>query len=146
MDVGRRGAAQLGQEAAERADEAVEAGVARGVVARPGAQAVGGPLDVVVEGDRRAVGGRSEDPDLRRDQVQPVAAQREVANDRRLEPADRVGDGGDPDAGPQLVGIGNPTDPLAALEDERREAALGQVGRGDQAVVAAADDDRVPGS
>ena len=139
LDVRRRGRGQLGQEAAERSDEAVEVGIARRVVARPGPQAVGGPGDVVVQGDRRAVRCRGEDPDLRRDKGQAVRSQVQVADDRRLEPTDRVGHGRDADAGLQLDRIGNSTDPLAPLEDEGRQAGPGQVGRRDQAVVAAAD-------
>ena len=41
--------------------------------------------------------------------------------------------------------IAAPADQVAALEDERPEAGLGQVGAVGQAVVAATDDDRVVG-
>ena len=48
--------------------------------------------------------------------------------------------------GSQLLGDRGAADEVAALEDERLEAGLGQVGAVDQAVVAAADDDGVVAS
>ena len=45
--------------------------------------------------------------------------------------------------GPQLLGDRGAADEVAALEDEHLQAGLGEVGAVDQAVVAAADDDRV---
>ena len=61
-----------------------------------------------------------------------------------IEATDSVREPGDPGiAEPRR--LGGPADPVTALEDERPSAGPGQIGGGDQRVVAAADDDGVPG-
>ena len=47
--------------------------------------------------------------------------------------------------GPELLGDRRAADEVAALEDQRLEARLREVGAVDEPVVAAADDDRVVG-
>ncbi len=69
----------------------------------------------------------------------------ELADDRRAEPPDGLGHGRRPDARRELERVGDPADPLAALDDEDPDAGPGEVGRRDQPVVAGADDDRVVG-
>ncbi len=76
----------------------------------------------------------------------PRAAQVELAHHQLVEQADDVGAGADHEA---LVGEGalqraGAAEPLAALEHEHAAPGPGQVGGGGEAVVAAADDDRVP--
>jgi tRNA A-37 threonylcarbamoyl transferase component Bud32 len=73
-----------------------------------------------------------------------VPGQVEVAHQGRGQQADHVGERGDPVVGPEgLLGDGGAPDHVACLADQGRQARPGQVGGGDQAVVAAADDDGV---
>ena len=73
----------------------------------------------------------------------PWSAQPELADDRRTEPPDRLGDGRRTDAWRQLDRVGDPADPVAPLDDEDPDAGPGEIGRRDEAVVTGADDDRV---
>ena len=61
----------------------------------------------------------------------------------RAQQRKRVGAGRGAHAGPQLLGHAGAADEVAALEHLHVEARARQVGGGDQAVVAGADDDRV---
>ena len=74
-----------------------------------------------------------------------VLGQLEVVDDVRPEQAQGIREGREPEARVELLGDGRATDERAALEDQRLEPGLGQVGAVDQAVVAATDDDRVVG-
>ena len=87
----------------------------------------------------RAERGRHED------RHEAVLDQLEVLDDVRPEQAERVREGGEPEAGSQLLGDRRAADEMPALEDERAQAGLGEVGAVGQAVVAATDDDRVVG-
>ena len=71
-----------------------------------------------------------------------MGPQVEILDDRRPEPPDRVGKTRDADAA-ELRGLGRAADVAPPLEDEDAPAGLREVGRGDEPVVAAADDDRV---
>ncbi len=69
----------------------------------------------------------------------------EVLDDVGAEEAQSVGEGREPEAGPQLLGDGRAADQVTPLQDERAQARPGQIGAVGQAVVAAADDDGVVG-
>ena len=69
----------------------------------------------------------------------------QVLDDVRPQQAEGIGEGREPEARTQLLGDGRAADEVPALEDERSQARLGEVGAVGQAVVAAADDDRVVG-
>src|SRR5438034_642516 len=75
-----------------------------------------------------------------------VLAQPQVSNDRRPKPPDRVRRDRPAEAGGDLAGLGRPTNVVPPLEDECSETGPGKVGRGDESVVPAPDDDRVPGA
>ena len=87
----------------------------------------------------RAEGGRHQE------RHEAVLGQLEVLDDVRPEQAQRVREGREPEARAELLGDRRAADEVAALEDQRPEPGLGQVGAVDQAVVAATDDDRVVG-
>ena len=143
FDVGRRPAGDLAEEARQRADEAVERRVRVGVGSRTGTEPLRGPGDVAPQHDRVAVQARCEGPHLRPDQRQPVALQVEVADDRRPQPPDRVGQRRHAGARRQLGGRRGPADGRSSLQDDRSQPGLAEVGRRHQAVVSAPDDDRV---
>src|SRR5262249_26974470 len=60
--------------------------------------------------------------------------------------AQRVRERGEPEARPQLLGDRGPANEMAALEDERLQTRLREIGAVHQAVVAGPDDDRVIGA
>ena len=91
----------------------------------------------------RAVGeGRKEGGILGVDAV-AEALQFQVAHDLFLHQAGEVGGGGDAISGPDFFGDGASADQLARFEDDHAAAGAGQIRRGDQSVVAAADNDDV---
>ena len=77
------------------------------------------------------------------DERQPVALEIEVADDRRPQPPDGVGQGRYPGARCQFGGRGRTAHRRAPFEDHGPQPGLPQVRGGDQAVVPATDDDRV---
>ena len=87
----------------------------------------------------RAEGGRHQD------RHEAVLDEVEVLDDVGPEQAERVREGGEPEARPELLGDRRAADEVAPLEDERPQPGLGEVGAVGQAVVAATDDDRVVG-
>jgi hypothetical protein len=97
---------------------------------------------VVVHAPQVVVVERRERPVQRQD-LEPVAAEVEVADDLRPEQGDDVGRDAEPEAGDDLLGDGGPAEHLAALEDNDAHAGPREVRGGDQAVVAAPDDDGV---
>ena len=99
-------------------------------------------LFVVAEQQVVAVAGRVEVA-RHHQRHEPVLDQVELVDDLGPQQAQRVGERGEREPGPQLLGDGRAADERALLEDERPQAGLGQVRRVGQAVVAAADDDRV---
>ena len=146
MDVGWRLRRDLAEELAERADEPIEVRVAR----RHRAPTTPRSASTVRTWSAQSVtarpsGSGREDADVRREQPQAVGLEIEVLDDRRPQPADGVGQSRD--ASPAQLGrLGGPADAIATLEDECPLAGLREVRRGDERVVAAADDDRVPGA
>ena len=72
-----------------------------------------------------------------------MARQFQVADDLRAQQAHDVGEFGEAIAGKDLLGHRRAADDVAPLEDHHLLARARQIGAGDQAVVARADDDRV---
>ncbi len=72
-----------------------------------------------------------------------MSRQFEVADDLRAQQAHDVGILREAVPGEDLARAGGAADPVVAFENDDLLAGAGQVGRGDQAVVACADDDRV---
>ena len=144
VDLGRRLVAEVGEEPRERADAAVELDERRRVVRRTSRGCAStdlprSPHSVTARpsgwGANTRTSGETSD--------RPWLVSAELAGDGRPQPADRVGERRDADAGRQLLGDGRAADPVAGLEDEHAEAAGCEVGGRGQAVVAGADDDRV---
>ena len=75
--------------------------------------------------------------------LQAVLFQLHVADDVGTNGAGGVRQRGAAEAGMKFVGDGGAADLRPALEDERLESGFGEIEGGDQAVVAAADDDDV---
>ena len=142
--VGRRRARELGEQPASAPDPAVQ--VEHGVGVAPGSmpEAVGGARGIAPEGDPLAVRVRHERRDVGRDKPQSVLAQPQLARHRRSQAAHRVGERRHAGTGHDLAGVGRTAEPLACFQDQRRQSGAGEQAPGNQAVVAAADDDRVP--
>jgi hypothetical protein len=134
----------------QRADERAETGepllptlvgvgVARGELADLGAAR----LRVVGEQQMAAVGARREVGALRVDVV-AVLGETQVAHHRLGEQAHDVRQAGDGEVGPEgLLGDRGAADGVPALQHQHAAAGAGKVTGGDEAVVAAADDDHV---
>ena len=69
--------------------------------------------------------------------------QHELVDDLRAQEGERVAEGRELEARDQLLGDRRAADQVASLEDQRLEATARKVCAVDEAVVAAADDDRV---
>ena len=101
------------------------------------AGAVGGQL-------QRAPVGVGDEVRALRVHLVAVALELEVAQDRRREQAHDVGEHRDLVVRPpRLLGDGGPADDVPAFEHDGALAGAGQVGRGDEPVVASPDDDGV---
>src|SRR5439155_14214429 len=122
---------QIGEEAGDGADAAVEGGKCRGVVGGQGAQILRRPARIGPQRDRGSVGLRREDPYLRPDQPQAMGGEAEVPDHRGSKPADRLSEAEDA------------SHSIAAFHDEHARAVSGEVRPGHQAVVAGADYHRV---
>ena len=72
-----------------------------------------------------------------------MLGQLQVVDDVGTQQAERVRERGEVEPGDQLLGDRRATDDVPALDDQRAQAGLGQVGAVDQSVVTATDDDRV---
>ena len=77
------------------------------------------------------------------DDAEPVGVKLEIADDRRVQKRDRVGGDRIAKAGVKFLGDRRAADLRPALEHRDLEAGHGEIGGGDKAVVAAADDDDV---
>ena len=142
-DVGRRLVTKVGQELRQGSDAPVEVGIAVGIQRRDRAQRIERRLEVAPQREAPAVRLRREDPDRRRDELEAMLAQAELANHGRPQSTDRLGDRRHSHAGHQLERVRRPTEPLARLHDQHRSSGAGEVRRRGQAVVTATDDDRV---
>ena len=90
-----------------------------------------------------AVGEGGEARRTARQHLEAVPLELQIADDLRTEEAVDVAGGGDLEAGPELFGDGAAAEQFAAFEDEHLAAGSREIGGGDQAVVAGADDDGV---
>ena len=97
---------------------------------------------VVAEQQVVAVAGRVERRRHHQRQ-EPVLHQVELVDDLRPQQAQRVGERREREARHQLLGDGGAADHRVLLEHQRAQAGLAEVRRVGEAVVAAADDDRV---
>ena len=95
---------------------------------------VGAPEMIAIERRERAVQGQD---------VEAVPGQLQVADDLGSQQAHDVGEDAEAEAREDLLGQRGAAEDLATLEDERAQATAGEVGRADEAVMAAADDDGV---
>ena len=77
--------------------------------------------------------------------LEPVPRQVQLADDLGPQQRHHVRADRELEAGEDFLGHGRAAEHVAALEHEHLLAGAGQVGGGDEAVVAAADDDRVVG-
>ena len=141
----RRGRAQHQRLEEERRllEQRVEGRQRVGVLARDARDLLVGDLLVVGQQDRAPVGGEGRELGVERDRVIAELRQLEVGHDLRLEHRDHVGGARDALAGPQLLGHARAAEDVARLEDAHAQAGARQVGGGGEAVVPAADDDRV---
>ncbi len=80
---------------------------------------------------------------LQRENLEPVPGQLEVADDLGAEQAHHIGKDRELESREDLLGDGGAPDQRPALQHQHFLAGAGQVGRRDQAVVAAPDEDRV---
>jgi len=74
----------------------------------------------------------------------PEPREVEVSNDLRPQQARRIREPRELDAGEDLFRDAGPSDDSSSFEDEDFQSGLGEVPRGDEAVVTTADDDGVP--
>ena len=77
------------------------------------------------------------------DDAQAVLGEPQVADDLRMQQADRVTRGRIAEARMEFLGDGGAAEDAATLEHRHRESGRGEVAGADQAVVAAADDDGI---
>src|SRR5206468_12304768 len=77
------------------------------------------------------------------DDRQAVVRETEVANDLRIEQADRVARGRVAKSGMEFFGNRRAADDATALDNAHRRARVGEISGADEAVVTAADDDGV---
>src|SRR5581483_806186 len=123
--------------------------VGLGILDRMPAQALAGPVVILVGDDSFAFGiGRG--IDLIGDDLQAVGRQVEEAEYLRAQQRADIGAGGIGEAGIDLLGHRRAADFLVALEHQDLELALaallaahGEIGRGGEAVMPATDHDRV---
>ncbi len=123
-------------------DVVLERVVGVGVVLRVAGDLADVLAPVLAEEEVVAVLHRSERR-RHKERHEAVLRQLEVVDDVRPEEAEGVRERREPEARSELLGDRRPADDVAPLEDERPQAGLGEVGPVDEAVVAAADDDRV---
>jgi hypothetical protein len=104
-----------------------------------GAARVGPPGEVGVVGERHVQGG------IAGHHAQPVGGERQLVDHLGSQHARDVGRRGGAAAGVDLLGDAAAAHDLAPLEHQRAQAGAGEVRGGGEAVVAGADDDRIPG-
>jgi hypothetical protein len=144
--VGRRLHEERPHDVGDPPDPCVELEVRVGVLLRDLLDRLAGDLVVAVLDDRAAAAHRHV-PLTERQQLEPELLQLEVAPERRRHQRHRVAERVDLDAGklvgPRLHRVGGAAGLVALLEHHGAGAELREIGGRDQAVVAAADHDRV---
>ena len=123
-----------------------------GVVEAPAAELADGPAVVVDPPQVVAATGvcagalrQRRERAVERQDVKAVLGQPQLADDLGAEQADHVARDREAEAGDDLLGDRRTAEDVTPLEHDRAQARACQIGRRDQAVVAAADDDRVVG-
>jgi hypothetical protein len=114
-----------------------------GVLARDARDLLVGDLVVVGQQHRTTVGGEGRELRVERDRAIAELRQLEVGDDLRLERREHVRRSRDALAGPQLLGHARAAEDVARLEDAHAQTGAREVGGRGEAVVPAADDDRV---
>src|SRR5579859_2556331 len=101
----------------------------------------GGSFSVIVIKEKRIAFERGgEDAGIGAKNLTIEFVELEVAGDVGAKRADRVRKRGRVETGMKFFGDGAAADHFAALQNDRLKAALGQIKRGDESVVAAADE------
>ena len=142
--IGRRGVEQREDQLRDLGQPGLEPGQGAGVGGAEPPDPLLGLREVVVEMQRRAVGEQVEGG-TRRIDLDSALDQAQVAPDRLAQHAEYVGARRRAVAGRELLGDAAAADDLAALADKRPHSRPREVEPGDEAVVAAADDQCVPG-
>jgi len=143
LRVGGRRDVHVGEEARDRPHLRVEPRERLGVVSVPVAQLGRRAGRIPPERHRRAVGLGREHAHGRRDGLEAVPLELQVPDHRCAQASDRVCDARCGHALDGRRGSKDASDPIGRLEQRDLPSGLGQVGRGDQAVVACTDHDDV---
>ena len=104
---------------------------------------VDAPQVVAATGRRATARGERRERSVERQDVEPVLRQAELADDLGAEQAHDIAGDREAEARHDLLGDGRATEHVAAFEHHDPASRAGQVGRGDEPVVPAPDDDRV---
>jgi len=147
IDVGRSHEEEVLNEGARGVDGFGKFDVFGGVGFREWRDGFGGFADVGVEEERAAVGGNGAQPTgllrVRLDPLEAVTIELHVAQDFRNE---RPGSGrncGGAEAGMEFERRCGAADGGTAFEDERLVSSAGEIKRGDEGILASADDEDV---
>ena len=130
------------QELGDAEEAVLEGGEVVGVVGRDRADRLGGLARVVVEDDRAVLGHRRVGGVERHGAVAEVL-EPQVGDDLRLQHRDDVGGARYAPARPEFLGDAGAAEDRPALEDDHAHPGSCEIRGRRQAVVAAADDDRV---
>src|SRR6266403_2794117 len=117
-----------------------ELGIFRGVFGGEAGDAAGGFGVIVVEEERFAIDRRGEEAGVGMQHVTVVFLKLHVGRDVGAQRADGVRESGGAEAGMEFLSDGAAADEFAALENERLEAALGEIESGDERVVTTANE------
>src|SRR5229473_501853 len=140
IDGRRRDGEKLAKNGEEFREGVGKFGVLAGVFGGEARDAAGGFGVIVVEEEGLAVGRGSEEARIGMEHVALELLELHVRGNIGAERTDGVRERRSAKAGMKFLGDGAAADKFAALEDERLEAALGEVEGGDERIVAAADE------
>lgn len=133
-----------GNEFAENGEKTIERfrelRVFCGVFGGEAGDAGGGFSGAIVEEERFAIGTRSEDAGIGAENFAIEFLEVEIAGDIGAKRAQGVRKSGRVEAGMKFLGDGAAADHFAAFENERLKAAFCEIERGDESVMAAADE------
>src|SRR5882762_5340341 len=118
-----------------------ELGIFCSIFGRETSDATGGFGVIVVEEERFAIGRGSEEARVGMQHVALISFELHICSDVSAQRTDGVGESGGAEAGMKFFGNGAAADELAAFQDERLEAAFGEIERGDERVVTTTDED-----
>jgi hypothetical protein len=140
VDGGGRDGKNLAENAGDFFEGFGEFGVFRGVFGGEASDTTGGFSVIVAEEQRFAVRRRSENAGIGIKDLAIEFFDLQVASDVGAKRAEGVCESGGMEAGIEFLSDGATTNEFAAFENERLEAALGQIKCGDECVVPAADE------